>query len=228
MILEDTWSTSWENLEVKVISGHQLPTSKRDMIDPYIVIEVLSPNETTKRGPFETSKEIKVCIKVHVHTWLYIVVHRLCNIVNVKIRIPVDHRLWWQKSFLLRIMGLILISMNLSKLVELIYQKFLFLKFEFVTKTGDWWVNASQWWPWMKTVSYILNDAELAFYIQLPSHIYLYTSWKGDTVQLSCMINMAKSLKWQLYSCISNFEFQCGHPMSKKKFLPINWFILNM
>ena len=67
MVLEDTWSTSWENLEVKVISGHQLPTSKRDMIDPYIVIEVLEPNKDKKTRneglPFKTIEPIKVCIK---------------------------------------------------------------------------------------------------------------------------------------------------------------------
>ena len=77
MILEDTWSTSWENLEVKIISGHQLPTSKRDMIDPYIVIEVLEPNKDkkpTREGePFKT-EAVKVRIKEHFHTWLFIVV----------------------------------------------------------------------------------------------------------------------------------------------------------
>ena len=57
MILDETWATS-KNLEVTVISGNQLPTSKRDMIDPYIVIEVLTPNQSF--GEFKT-KTIKVC-----------------------------------------------------------------------------------------------------------------------------------------------------------------------
>ena len=68
---------------------------------------------------------------------------------------------------------------------------------------------------------FISDDDKLAFYIQLPSHIFLYILWKRDTVQLSCMIKRAKSLKWQLYSWRSNFEFQCCHPMFKKKCLPI-------
>ena len=57
MILGETWATS-KNLEVTVISGNQLPTSERDIIDPYIVIEVLTPNQSF--AEFKT-KTIKVC-----------------------------------------------------------------------------------------------------------------------------------------------------------------------
>ena len=55
---EETWATS-RNLEVTVISGNQLPTKKRDMIDPYIVVEVITPNQ--KFSEFKT-KTIKVSL----------------------------------------------------------------------------------------------------------------------------------------------------------------------
>ena len=66
MILDETWATS-KNLEITVISGNQLPTSKRDMIDPYIVIEVLTPNQSF--GEFKT-KTIKVCLATNVKSML--------------------------------------------------------------------------------------------------------------------------------------------------------------
>ena len=118
MILDETWATS-KNLEVTVISGNQLPTSKRDMIDPYIVIEVLTPNQSF--GEFKT-KTIKVCLATNV---------MVTSIKSPTSRYQQNHCHQCHDcdailNFSFRIMVSILISKQLSKLVKLGYQKFLF------------------------------------------------------------------------------------------------------
>merc|ERR1711917_14852 len=105
MILDETWATS-KNLEVTVISGNQLPTSKRDMIDPYIVIEVLTPNQSF--GEFKT-KTIKV-------RYIDVSDGYVTNmtVTNMTIVIPMATKIL---NFSFRIMVSILISKQLSKLV---------------------------------------------------------------------------------------------------------------
>ena len=47
-----------------MISGNQLPTSKRDMIDPYVVIEVLTPTQPEFETAEFKTKTIKVSFGV--------------------------------------------------------------------------------------------------------------------------------------------------------------------
>ena len=62
-ILGETWATS-KKLQITVISGNQLPTSKRDMIDPYVVIEVLTPTQPEFETAEFKTKTIKVSFGV--------------------------------------------------------------------------------------------------------------------------------------------------------------------